>query len=155
MSTYTVDANINNGNLTQNEVHLYGSSRLGIDEINRDVQKIGKADYLNKLNTFVVGNVRYELMEHLGNVLVTVSDKKIGVDENADGIIDYYTADVVSATDYAPFGMGLVGRKFGTQGRFGFNGQMKDHDIDANGDHYTALYWEYSGETGRRWNLGS
>ena len=35
----------------------------------------------------------------------------------------------------------------------GINGQMKDKAIDANGDHYTALYWEYSGETGRRWNI--
>jgi RHS repeat-associated protein len=134
MSTYTVDANINNGHLTQNEVHLYGSSRLGIDEINRDVQKIGKADYLNKLNTFVTGNVRYEMSNHLGNVLVTVSDKKIGVDENADGIIDYYNADVISATDYAPFGMGLVGRKFGVQGRYGFNGKENDNEVKGEGN---------------------
>jgi RHS repeat-associated protein len=137
MSTYTVDANINNGNLTQNEVHLYGSSRLGIDEINRDVQKIGKADYLNKLNTFVTGNVRYEMTDHRGNVMAVVSDKKLGVDANADGIIDHYTTDVVSATDYAPFGMSLSGRKFNASGyRYGFNGKENDKDISEGAQDY-------------------
>ncbi|MBK7883868.1 MAG: hypothetical protein IPJ81_08715 [Chitinophagaceae bacterium] len=102
MSTYTIDAQINNGHLTQNEVHLYGSSRLGINEVNRDVQALAKADYLNKVNTFVTGDVRYELTDHLGNVMMTVSDKKLQVDANEDGVEDYYTADVVSATDYAP-----------------------------------------------------
>ncbi|MBK7883886.1 MAG: hypothetical protein IPJ81_08805 [Chitinophagaceae bacterium] len=137
MSTYTIDAQINNGHLTQNEVHLYGSSRLGINEVNRDVQALAKADYLNKVNTFVTGDVRYELTDHLGNVMVTVSDKKLQVDANADGVVDYYTADVVSATDYAPFGMSLNGRKFNASGyRFGFNGKENDKDISEGGQDY-------------------
>jgi RHS repeat-associated protein len=152
MSTYTVDANINNGNLTQNEVHLYGSSRLGINEVSRNVQALGKSDYLNKINTFVTGDVRYELTDHRGNVMAVVSDKKL--QHSTDNIVvDYYLADVVSATDYAPFGMSLSGRKFNASGyRFGFNGQMKDHDIDADGNHYTAEFWEYDARIGRRWN---
>lgn len=36
--------------------------------------------------------------------------------------------------------------------RYGFNGQMKDDAIDANGNHYTAEFWEYDPQIGRRWN---
>ncbi len=69
------------------------------------------------------------MSNHLGNVLVTVSDKKIGVDvAPADGIIDYYNADVVTAQDYYPFGMTMPGRKYGTEGRYGFNGKETDKE---------------------------
>ena len=47
---------------------------------------------------------------HLGNVLVTVSDKKIGHDAR-NGTIDYYTADVVTANGSYPGGMSMPGRK--------------------------------------------
>jgi len=73
------------------------------------------------------------LSNHLGNVLATVSDKKIGVDvAPADGIIDYYTADVVTANDYFPFGSQMPGRKYSRANssyRYGFNGQEKDTEI--------------------------
>jgi hypothetical protein len=44
----------------------------------------------------------YELTNHLGNVLATISDKKIGHDSS--GVVDYYTAEVLSQNDYYPFG---------------------------------------------------
>jgi hypothetical protein len=50
------------------------------------------------------GLKEYELTNHLGNVLATVSDKKLGHSSN-DSTVDYYNADVVSAQDYYPFGM--------------------------------------------------
>jgi hypothetical protein len=48
---------------------------------------------------------KFELANHLGNVQVVVSDRKVQKDDNADGLIDYYVADIVSATDYYAFGM--------------------------------------------------
>ena len=65
-------------------------------------------------------------------MLATVSDEKTGVDLNNDGTIDYYTANVVSANDYYPFGMMMPARTFrGGPGiyRFGFNGKENDKDI--------------------------
>jgi len=47
---------------------------------------------------------KYELANHLGNVLAVISDKKIC---NSPGGYDtalYYTADVITAQDYYPFG---------------------------------------------------
>ena len=72
---------------------------------------------------------------HLGNVLVVVSDRKLPVDINADNIVDYYTADVVSATDYYAFGSLMPGRSFNsTTHRYGFNGQEKDDEIKGSGN---------------------
>ena len=99
------------------------------------------------------GKNLYEKGNHLGNVLVTVSDKKIGVDNNSDGIIDYYNADVVTANDYYPYGMQMPGRKYsnGSNYRYSFNGQEKD--IELNENITTAEYWEYDARIGRRWNI--
>jgi hypothetical protein len=92
---------------SQTEAHLYGSSRLAIHNLATDVQNCA-ANSPTVFN-FTRGNKFFELANHLGNVLVTVSDKKIGVDANSDGTIDYYTADVISAQDYYPGGMLMPG----------------------------------------------
>ncbi|MBI3235042.1 MAG: RHS repeat-associated core domain-containing protein, partial [Bacteroidetes bacterium] len=71
-----------------------------------------------------------ELSNHLGNVLVTVSDRKLHV--SAGGTtVDYYNADVITATDYYPFGLDMPGRKFGAAGRYGFNGKERDKDMNS------------------------
>ena len=95
----------------------------------------------------------FELSNHLGNVLVTVSDRR--VEHNTSGTtIDYYEASVVSASDYYPFGMGMASRSFSNASsyRYGFNGQEKSLEIDANGNSMTALFWQYDARIGRRWN---
>jgi RHS repeat-associated protein len=45
----------------------------------------------------------------------------------------YFTADIVSATDYYPFGMSMPGRSYnnGNDYRYGFNGKEKDKDINS------------------------
>jgi len=54
-----------------------------------------------------------------------VSDRR--VPHSSSGVINYYTADIVSSNDYYPFGMPMPGRNFsGNQYRFGFNGKEKD-----------------------------
>jgi hypothetical protein len=104
---------------------------------------------------------RYELSNHLGNVLVVVSDRKIGV-ANASGVITSWTAQVLDAQDYAPFGMVMPGRKFSAnivygganapqRYRYGFNGQERDTDVGENIN--TAMFWEYDARIGRRWNV--
>jgi hypothetical protein len=89
----------------------------------------------------------------LGNVLATISDRKLAV--SANGItVDWYTADVVTANDYYPGGMMMPGRKYqagSASYRYGFNGQEKDVELGDNIS--TAQYWEYDSRVGRRWNL--
>ena len=84
-----------------------------------------------------------------------MSDKKIA-HYNANGVIDYYTADVVTANDYYPGGMVMPGRKYQAANglyRFGFNGQEKDDEVSGPGNTNSALFWEYDTRLGRRWNL--
>jgi LysM repeat protein len=97
----------------------------------------------------------YELTNHLGNVLVTISDKKIGVDANTDGLIDYYTADVITANDYYPGGMTMPGRKYqattSSKYRYSINGQEKERELNENIT--SAEFWMYDSRIGRRWNI--
>jgi hypothetical protein len=51
----------------------------------------------------MLGEKEFELSNHLGNVLVTVSDRKNEIPDANDNI-DYYTADVLSAQDFTPLG---------------------------------------------------
>lgn len=133
-SVFTTGSNSpSNGENTQSEIDLYGSSRLGIYNTNLDVQ----AATSSPITTFTRGNKFFELTNHLGNVLSTVSDKKIAVDQNSDGSIDYYNADVVTANDYYPFGMQMPGRSFeqtNSSYRYGFNGKENDNELKGPGD---------------------
>jgi RHS repeat-associated protein len=117
--------------LTLTEQHLYGSSRLGV--IYRNVN-MKNAFTPPSMLTFTRGSRYYELSNHLQNVLVTISDKKTGVDESTDGTIDYYLADVISAQDYYPFGMLQPSRQYGQLGRYGFNGKENDNEVKGEGN---------------------
>lgn len=115
--------------LTQTEVHLYGSSRLGLHHVQRKVEH--RVTVTNGLYRFVRGEKQFELSNHLGNVLATITDRKLQVDGDNSGTIDYYVADVVTAVDYYPFGMDMPGRKFGNGNRYGFNGKERDKDMNS------------------------
>ncbi len=107
------------------EIHLYGSSRLGTYKIpyepdpNDNTKQIQKEDF----HKLILGRRNYELSNHLGNVLAVISDKKI-LNGNT------FEADIVSANDYYPFGMTIALRMFQSEEyRFGFNGKENDKDF--------------------------
>jgi RHS repeat-associated protein len=117
MGVYTSgDANVNNGDLSLIESDLYGSSRLGILNRQVNVQHIVEPEKTpmtgvgNGINTiFSRGNKVFELTNHLGNVLATVSDRKRPV--TVDGsTVDHYDPILSTAQEYYPFGSLLVGR---------------------------------------------
>ena len=86
----------------------------------------------------------YEIGDHLGNVRAVVKHNR-----EDDG-----TADVVSLSDYFPFGSLMPGRHYAAnEYRYGFNGQEQDDEIAGVGNHNTALFWEYDPRIGRRWEL--
>jgi len=158
MSVYTKgDNTINSGAFSQTETHLYGSSRLGINTLNTNMESgvVTPAVNLTGLGSgfninFIRGKKFFELSNHLGNVLATVSDKKTGI--FAASVFDHYEANIVSSQEYYPFGMQMPGREFSSsEYRYGFNGQEKSDEIDGN--HNTALFWEYDSRIGRRWNV--
>jgi hypothetical protein len=90
---------------------LYGSSRLGLlrRSVNVDTVYAPVDTTMTLLGTglsvtFDRGDKLFELSNHLGNVLVTLNDKKLGVSSN-NNTVDYFNPQVVSAQDYYPFGM--------------------------------------------------
>ena len=133
MGIYEKSNSLNNGDLTLSELHLYGSSRLGI--FNRSINVQNTAPNTTGIYTFERGNKIFELSNHLGNILATVSDKKLQHSTNST-TIDYFNADVVTANDYYPFGMLMPGRKYdaGSQYRYGFGGKENDNEVKGEGN---------------------
>lgn len=123
MATYTASLDTANAldtaDLHIGEKHIYGSSRLGIVSANysTDATTDGLGTYISPWTgihvPYYTGKKQYELTNHLGNVMATISDRKIGVSLTADSsLIDHYEADVQTAQDYYPFGMIMPGRLF-------------------------------------------
>jgi RHS repeat-associated protein len=82
-----------------------------------------------RIYTQTRGDKLYQLTDQRGNVMVVITDKKIPHDDNHDGIVDYYTADVVKATDYSSFGAPLPGRTFEIKDyKYGYNGKENDKE---------------------------
>ncbi|RFM27921.1 deaminase domain-containing protein, partial [Deminuibacter soli] len=144
LDVYTAgDQNINNGQLTQTEIDLYGSTRLGMLQVSNNVnsQLNTPGDVIALPNggtafnyTFVRGSKLFELTNHLGNVLATVSDRRQLVSLN-NTTIDHYEPVLLSATDYYPFGMEMPGRVYsGGKYRYGFNGKENDNEVKGEGN---------------------
>jgi RHS repeat-associated protein len=123
MATYTASEDttqaLSAADLHIGEKHIYGSSRLGILSANysTDANTDGLSTYVSPWTgthlPYYTGKKQYELTNHLGNVLATISDKKIGVSLSSDSsLIDHYEVDVQTAQDYYPFGMIMPGRMF-------------------------------------------
>jgi RHS repeat-associated protein len=130
----------------QQEVHVYGSNRLGIIKPERHLtladQYGDTSGTLSLLGTwkgkvFRRGQKFFELSNHLGNVLVTITDRKQQISKN-DTLLKYYEPDVVTANDYYPFGMLQPGRNYnasnGLNYRYGFNGKENDNEVKGEGN---------------------
>ena len=110
-------------------------------------------------STFAIGSKQYEISNHLGNVLTTISDSKQAIDDG-QGQVAYYKPIVKTQQDYYPFGTTIAilvsERQFTLHNdnyRFGFNGQERSDEVYGKGNLNTALFWEYDTRLGRRWNL--
>jgi RHS repeat-associated protein len=97
------------------------------------------------------GDKRYELANHLGNVLDVVTDRKLPVSSGGGSpTVASYTADVVTYSDYYPFGMVLPGRNYtGADYRYGFNGMEKDDELKQVNNSYDFGARMYDPRVGR------
>jgi RHS repeat-associated protein len=159
MSVYTAgDPAVHGKDLTQTELHIYGSSRLGILKMNTDVEILAPTirDSIPLLGSgdsliFTRGNKLFELTNHLGNVLATISDKRYGVSTNGS-TVNYFIPEVVSANDYYPFGSQQPGRSYAETGasyRYGFNGKENDNEVKGSGDQIDYGMRVYDPRAGR------
>ena len=193
------------------EQTLYGSSRLGVKNSNKDIVhrdiRVPHIIVVDGANTFGgeatlldhtitnedlgfnkrnVGYKNYELSNHLGNVLVVVTDQKIAIDDHSyiyignnneyydfntnlgvyhqnatvtgqyeyspssgDGTVDYYEANVISYSDYYPFGMLQPNRNGGENYRYNFQGQESDDEVKGKGNSVNYKYRMHDPRLGR------
>jgi RHS repeat-associated protein len=133
--------------LSQN--YIYGLQRLGHLERDLLVAQTGSLGEPGDAGVRKLGAKAYELSNHLGNVLATVSDRKFGV-EGAPTLVEYYEADILSYSDYYPFGMQMPGRNASTGDyRYGFNGQETDDEITGSESHVSYKYRIHDARLGR------
>jgi RHS repeat-associated protein len=135
ITRYIRDASGNVMAVYQNNVlterPIYGSSRLG------------QLDSASAPGYRRVGLKRYELSNHLGNVLAVVSDRiRMRTDST--------WTQVLSRTDYYPFGLEMTGRTESATYRYGFNGKEKDPSGQwSNQTHYDYGFRIYNPAIGK------
>ncbi|MEM6800513.1 MAG: RHS repeat-associated core domain-containing protein, partial [Bacteroidota bacterium] len=163
----------------QEELPIYGSSRLGMLQDKKLVKVIGfdldlsspnpgydaQGRFLKINETLLnaspppgnplakawsIGKKRYGLSEHRGNESVVITDHKLQIGNSS---LDYFVADRVSSRDYYPFGMEMMERGDPGEYRFGFNGMEKDDRIKGVGNSYTTFYRQYDPRIGRWMSL--
>jgi RHS repeat-associated protein len=95
------------------------------------------------------GDKFFEITNHLGNVITTVSDHMLGEGTTA---LTYYQAQVKTYADYYPFGMEMQNRTSSSPHyRYGFNGKEKDQagEFSAGQTHYDYGFRIYNPVWGR------
>lgn len=139
------------------EWHIYGNEQQGRfvtrkPETEPCYNLGGVANDVANLNFFrILDKKEYELKDHLGNVRVAIGDMKLPTTTPG---VPPYKVDEKAINEYYPFGMIIKDRSWqNTNYRYGYNTQEKSTEIDANGNHNTAEFWEYDARSGRRWNL--
>jgi RHS repeat-associated protein len=84
----------------------------------------------------------------LGNVLATITDKKLQVSTN-NSSTSYFEAEVKSVQDYYAFGMQMPGRKSSGGYRYGFNGKENDNEVKGEGNQQDYGMRMYDGRIGK------
>ncbi|MEW6774651.1 MAG: hypothetical protein AB1304_11745 [Bacteroidota bacterium] len=152
-----------NDSLMLEELHIYGSQRLGIIKENRLLAKYVNIfppsstfktsmpntpliPYPYTLAPYHFGKKHYELTDWLGNVRVVINDKKTPQGTNPSNMT--YAAQVLEVNDYYPFGM-LSRNYFVSEYRYGFNKQERDDEIYGEGNVYTFKYRVHDARLGR------
>lgn len=98
------------------------------------------------------GKRNYELSNHLGNVQVIITDKRISVCDDME--VESFKADVLAAMDYYPFGMMMPDRQWyansdSSNYRFGFNGKEIDRENGGAGNVYDYGFRIYNPALGK------
>ena len=134
---------------TLKERHLYGAERLGINATEVPIfENNAFTSYTHKeedvVHLDIRGHKRYELTNHLGNVLAVINDRKVwnATDGNFEPVM-------LSWSDFYAFGMTMPGRNGGVNYRYLFNGMEHDGEVSGNGNSYTTEFRQYDPRLGR------
>jgi len=153
LSVYNIEkdnSDAGSGKIELKEHHIFGSSRLGMEQKNHMLFTTNGT--LPSYDPFKreIGDKRYELSNHLGNVLSVVSDKKIPKLASGTSSLEYFNADIKAYNDYYPFGMIMPGRHANTSDyRYGFQGQEMDDELKGEGNSVNYTFRMHDPRVGR------
>ena len=85
------------------EQHLYGGERLGMVQLNKTVYANGTTLPMDNYSTNTLGNKRYELVNHLGNVNAVITDRKV-LNSNYSALSYYYDFNSTGASGWTTTG---------------------------------------------------
>lgn len=139
LGTYLVTAD---NKVVCRSLGIYAETHLGEFAVNKVLGPVAVSR-----DSFYRGLKQYEIKNHIGDVQVVVTDKKI---PSLLGTGVTSSADALCASDYYPFGMLMPGRSFGNrQYRFGWQGMESDDDFYGDDNEYTTQYRQYDARLGR------
>ncbi|PHR45046.1 MAG: hypothetical protein COA32_13680 [Fluviicola sp.] len=147
MATY--DSELYNGTAketTLDEQYIYGSKRVGVIKANQTMYDGGIiSPSTDPVVDHTLGRKRYELSNHLGNVLATITDRKVWNNTDSN-----YEPVVTMKADYFPFGFLMPGRfESVDDSRHLFNGMEADGEVSGEGNSYTTQFRQYDPRLGR------
>ena len=117
---------------------------MGILRTGVKLDETTTSPYYVENGTSASGRKRYELSNHLGNVLAVILDLK-QPKTDPEGDYTYFETFTESATDYYPFGLEMPSRSFvsttfnKSDYRFGFNGK----EADRKGEWGSGVHYDY------------
>ena len=127
--------------------YIHGRSRLGTYSPDTTVQAM-KNGHIRQIR----GKKQYEIKDHLDNVMLTVSDRKIPDSTASAG--NKYRPRIVSATGYYPYGSQMPGRNVSTgKYAYGYQGKEKDDELQGAGNTYYFEERIYDPRLGRWWSV--
>jgi RHS repeat-associated protein len=109
-------------------------------------------EFSNPASTKLSTSISFNHCIKLGNKLTVISDKRL-IFCGSDTVY-YYSADIISATDYSPFGAPLASRTYqASEYRFAFNGKEKDNETFGDGNMYDYGMRMYNSRLGRPFSV--
>jgi RHS repeat-associated protein len=158
--------------ITLEEWDLYGSARLGtrtpesplilanrtFELVNNQItnENIPSLAAASNKKFRKLGEKVFELVNHLGNIISTISDRKLMHEDlpNNPGVVHHYTAEILSVQEQFAFGMNMPGRSFSVEEyRYGFNGKENQDELMANNSSQDFGARMYDARVGRWWGM--
>jgi RHS repeat-associated protein len=152
MAMYTLAKGTTNHDFKLENQHIQGNKRLGL--LNRAAKLLARkvvssgtlTQYAEDACIHTAGTRQYEYSNHLQNVLLVTSDRKIPY--YSGSVYDHFEPQIVSYQDYFPFGSNMPDRGSNAY-IYGFNGMLKDDNLKGNGNSYDFGARIYDSRLGR------
>ncbi len=106
-----------------------------------------------------ISHKTYELKDHLGNVRAVITDEKLLEDSEAFGVAghneisagDYFSPNIVTFSDFYPFGMlARQGKNPEADNyRYAYQGSEVDNEVKGDGNSYTTSFRQLDPKLGR------